>query len=179
MNKEVILQWADKYDKVNPDWNAKEKELGDKFRETKEMTKGDLIEINEWKFKKTNPDRWLENLPRVKSNSDSEVRDVSRNVFLEIRSEKDKIDALDKLNGVGTSVASVILTFYNPERYCVFDWRVWEELFGNRPENLYLTENYMKVLEEIRNQAVEYNLDVRIIEKAYWTKSRYKGKIKP
>lgn len=177
MNKKEILHWANKYDKVNPDWNVKEKELGDRFREIKEMTKDDLIEINEWKFKKTNPDRWIENLPRVRNNSDSDVRDISRNVFSEIKSDKDKTDALDNLNGVGTSIASVILTFYNPKEYCVFDWRVWQELFGDVPENLYLTENYLKVLEELRNQAVEYNLNVRTIEKAYWTKSKYKDKI--
>ena len=38
-----ILEFAAKYDEEHPWWAKKEKELGDKLRETGELTKEDLI----------------------------------------------------------------------------------------------------------------------------------------
>ncbi len=45
MDKNEILQWNAKYDTQYPKWTKKEKELGDKFRKTKTLTKADLVDI--------------------------------------------------------------------------------------------------------------------------------------
>jgi len=36
---------------------------------------------------------------------------------------------------------------------------------------LYTTENYLKVLSRLRKEAEKYNLNVRIVEKAYFKKN--------
>jgi len=57
------LYWSKKYDVDHPWWAQKEKEIGDKLRVMKELTKNDLIEIVEWKFKELEGRRkkfWLQ-----------------------------------------------------------------------------------------------------------------------
>jgi len=51
-----------------------------------------------------------------------------------------KVKLLCCLEGIGPVIASVILRFYDPQRYCVFSSRVWRQLFpdkkkDNRPES--------------------------------------------
>jgi len=175
MEKDEILKWSEKYDAVFPEWTKKEKELGDKFRKTKEVTIEDLVELNNWKFTGNEPRR-INNLRNIKKNKDVDVRDITRRAFLDVKFDQQKIDLLDNnLKGVGTAMASVILTFYNPEEYCVFDIHVWKELFPKEmPQFLYETENYLKVLSKLGNEAKKYNLNVRTVEKAYFTKNYYK-----
>lgn len=174
MNKEEILQWANRYDIEFPDWTKTEKDLGDKLRATKELTKEELLEIVRWKFK---GQIWLDK--RVKSasnNDDDKVRKISKDVF-NSSDDSFRMDNLQRLNGVGGAVASTILTFYNPEYYGVFDRHVWRGFFGAFPKNVYLwtTENYLKkLLPRLTEIAKEYNLNVRTVEKAYFTK-RYFG----
>ena len=72
---------------------------------------------------------------------------------------------------VGPAVASTILTFYNPKEYGVFDIHIWRELFGKEPKNLFTTENYLKLLAELRGLANKYGLDTRIVEKAFFKKN--------
>ena len=80
LNKEEVLNWNRKYDKDHPWWTEKEKELGDKFRRTKELAKDDLIQVVEWKFKdlKGRKDRVL---GFIAKNDDSLVRRISSDVF--------------------------------------------------------------------------------------------------
>lgn len=87
------------------------------------------------------------------------------------KSDELKISLLRTLNGVGASVASTILTLYDPKNYGVFDKHVWRELFGKEPENLYTTANCLKVLAKLREIAKEYDLDVRTVEKAYFKRN--------
>jgi hypothetical protein len=175
LNKEEILYWANRYDTEFPDWTRTEKELGDKLRKTGELTKADLLEIVRWKFKGL---IWLDK--RIKSasnNDDGKVRRISKDVF-DSSDDFYKMDTLQSLDGVGGAVASTILTFYNPQDYGVFDRHVWREFFGSFEKNEYLwtTENYLeKLLPELVKIAKQHSLNVRTVEKAYFTK-RYFSK---
>ena len=80
MKKEEILSWNRKYDVDHPWWTQKEKELGDKLRKTKVLTKDDLVEIVKWKFKDL-PGRKARILGLVDRNSDAETRKASNHVF--------------------------------------------------------------------------------------------------
>lgn len=170
MEKEEILHWNRRYDADHPWWTLKEKELGDRFRRARELTKDDLVQVVEWKFKdlKGRKDRIL---GFITKNDDMRIRRISRDVFNSTLDDSYKIDSLQMLHGVGPAIASTILTFYNPKEYGVFDIHVWRELFGKEPENLFTTENYMKLLKELRRVANLYSLDVRIVEKAYFKKN--------
>ena len=171
MKKEEILNWNKRYDIDHPWWTQREKELGDKLRSTKELTKDDLVKIVEWKFKDL-PVRKARILDLIAKNDDSEIRRISSHIF-GLSSEYDsyKTNNLCFLHGVGPAVASTILTFYNPKEYGVFDIHIWRELFGKEPEYLFTTDNYLKLLSELRRIANKYGLDVRIVEKAFFKKN--------
>ena len=82
-----------------------------------------------------------------------------------------KLEFLLKFKGIGISTASVILTFYDPKNYGVFDIHVWRELFGKEPKNFSKIDNYLKLLENLRKLSKKYWLDVRKIEKALFQKN--------
>jgi hypothetical protein len=171
MNKEELLKWNERYDNDHPWWTQKEKEIGEKLRRTKELTKEDLVQVVEWKFKELKGRR-LRVLGLIKGNTEEQYKRVSHKVFIS-GSDVDsyKIDALCTLDGVGPAIASTILTFYDPKRYCVFDIHIWRELFGKEPANLFVTKNYVKLLFEIRKIASGYNIDARTVEKAFFKKN--------
>lgn len=171
MKKEEILNWSRKYDIEYPWWTKKEKELSDKFRRTRELTKDDLIQVVEWKFKDLKGRR-ERILGFIAKNDDKLVRKISSDVFnSNIKDDSYKIDSLQMLHGVGSALASTILTFYNPKEYGVFDIHIWREMFGKEPENLFTTENYLKLLAELRKIANSHGLNVRTVEKALFKKN--------
>jgi hypothetical protein len=171
MDKDEILKWNAKYDKEYPKWTIKEKELGDKFRKTKTITKADLVEIVWWKFE------WLKGrrdriLKLVEKNSDEEVGTCSQVFNLTPCEDSFRIGVLDNLHGVGPALASVVLTFYDPKNYGVFDIHVWREFFGKEPKNLFGTSSYyIKLLAELRTIGNKYDLNARTVEKAHFTKN--------
>jgi endonuclease III len=171
MDKVTILKWNDKYDKDHSWWTEKEKEVGDKFRKTKMATKDDLRQVVDWKFKEIEGRR-TRILGFVEKNADSEVRKISSDVFGSTLGDEYKIDSLQNLRGVGPAVASVILTFYNPKDYGVFDIHVWREVFGKEPKGYqFTTKDYLKVLGELRKKATQLSLNVRTVEKALFKKN--------
>ncbi|MEM3629264.1 MAG: hypothetical protein QXU46_04180 [Candidatus Bathyarchaeia archaeon] len=152
--------------------DPKRKEIGDRLRTTKELTKYDLIEIVEWKFKELEGRR-KRVLALISENEDAKIRSISKYVFsLDSSFDAQKVDLLRTLQGVGVSIASAILTFYNPNEYCVFDIRrIEREPFGKEPTNLYTTENYLKALLKLKEEAKKHNLSARTVEKAYFKKN--------
>jgi hypothetical protein len=170
MNKEEILNWNRKHDKDYPWWVEKEKELGDKFRQTKTVTKRDLLQVVDWKFK-TVPPRHKRVTELAEKNTNEIVQQTCSQVFA-MSDDSNRIESLDALHGVGPALLSVILTFYDPKNYGVFDTHVWREFFGKEPKGyVFTTEDYLKVLTELRKIAGKYDLDVRTVEKAYFKKN--------
>lgn len=86
------------------------------------------------------------------------------------------VEALGLLNGVGPAMASVILTFYAPRTFRVYDQHMWNTL---RTENKVSgdiegsTEQYIDALEVLRRIAAQYSLSVREVEIAYFSKDYY------
>lgn len=185
MEKEKILYWKDKYDKGAP-WSIKEeKRLGDKFRQSKTLTKDDLIRIMEWKFESNALVKTVQ-VNRAKRVNEQLLQQVSNEVFnLDVNQDMKRINLLcgydiingfvtKRFSGIGSAVASVILTFYDPHNYCVVDFHLYQELFGIRPNPLN-PEKYIEVLGKLREEARKYNLRTRDVEKAYFTKNREKS----
>jgi len=130
-----------------------------------------LIQVVEWKFKdlKGRKERVLRFIAK---NNDSLVRRISSDVFsATLKDDSNRIDSLQMLDGVGPALASTILTFYDPKKYAVFDIHVWREMYGKEPKNLFTTENYLKLLVDLRGIANKYNLEVRTVEKALFKKN--------
>jgi len=170
MEREEILEWVDKHDRKNFWWIQQEREIGDRLRETKKLSKDDLNKIIEWKFE-SNPLVKTIQLNRMKKVNEQHLEKVSNEVFnLDVNQDMKRITLLCGFNGIGPAVASVILTFYDPENYCVVDFHVYQEVFGFRPK--YLTpEKYIRLLGKLREEARKYSLNVRDIEKAYFMKN--------
>ena len=166
MEKKDFLKWSAKYDK-DQGWLAqKERELGARFRRLKAMSLADLAEVVEWQFQgdEAKRNRVLELVAR---NDAASVLRVSSQVFsLPVADDGYRMNCLMMLQGVSPVLASVILSFFDPKQYGVFDVYVWRALLGNEPPNLFSTVNYLKLLSALRKTAAKHNLDVRTVEKA-------------
>jgi len=170
LEKEEILEWVEKHDRKNLWWIQEEKEIGDRMRKTMKLSKDDLSKIMEWKFESNALVKTVQ-LNRVKNVDEQHLEKISNKVFnLDVSQDMKRIMLLCGFNGIGPAVASVILTFFDPQNYCVVDFHVYQEVFGYRPK--YLTpEKYVRLLGKLREEAKKYNLKVRDVEKAYFTKN--------
>ena len=166
MDKRDFLKWSAKYDK-DQGWSAQvERELGARFRKARVMSGADLARVVEWKFKDDEAKR-MRVLELVARNGEALVARVSSQAFnLPGDDDACRINSFMMLEGVSPVLASVVLSFFDPERYGVFDVYVWRALLGNEPPNLFSTLNYLKLLSALRKTAAKHNLDVRTVEKA-------------
>jgi hypothetical protein len=171
MDKADFLMWSRKYDKAFG-WQAqRERELGSKFRKNKVLTCADLGAIIEWKFK-DEPEKLQRGLELMARNTPEVVARITGQVLcLPQGQDMYRINCLTTLEGISPVLASVILAFFDPKRYAIFDLRVWKPLLGNASAGLYTPQNYIRLLEAMRKTANKHNLDVRIIDKALYKKS--------
>ena len=108
----------------------------------------------------------------------SEIETITRDAF-ELEEESKKIRKLCTIKGVGISLASCILTFHNPQKYCVFNTRVYDEIFKieTRPNNIFsIPDHYLEMLNEIRKFSDKYDLTVSDVGKALFKKNREESK---
>jgi hypothetical protein len=170
MDKADIIRWSRKYDKDQGWWAQKERELGGRFRKTKLLTSSDLLQIVEWKFHDSDEKtKRLSNA--VSKNDDAVVARISSQVFsVEGSEDSYRMNCLTMLNGVSPVLASVILSFFDPRDYGVFEVDVWRALLGNEPPNLFTSQNYLRFLVVLRKTAGKHNLDARTVEKALFKK---------
>jgi hypothetical protein len=171
VDKADFLMWSRKYDKAFG-WQAqRERELGAKFRKNKALTCADLGAVIEWKFK-DDPERLERGLELMaRNNPDAVARITGQVLSLPPGDDMYRINCLTTLEGISPVLASVILAFFDPKRYGIFDLRVWRPLLGNASAGLYTPQNYIRLLEAIRKTAAKHNLDVRVIDKALYKKS--------
>lgn len=171
MDKQEVLYWSKKCDEEFLLSIEKEKSIGARLRQNNELTKADLIEIMKWKFE-GDARRTTRELNLVADVDEQVLRNVSSVVFsLTMSQETYRIKLLDALDhGIGVAVASTILTFFDPDNYGVFDFHVWQEMFGEKLNGRYTTSNYGKLLSKLRQVAEEFNLKVRTVEKAFFKK---------
>jgi hypothetical protein len=171
MDKADFLMWSRKYDKAYG-WQAqRERELGSKFRKQKVASCADLASVVEWKFKEE-PDKKERALELVARNDEAKVNRITSQVFcLPQADDAYRLSSLTTLEGISPVLGSVILAFFDPKQYCIFDLNVWKRLLGNAPPNLYQPSNYIKLLAAIRKTAAKHNLDVRVVDKALYKKS--------
>ena len=102
----------------------------------------------------------------------SEIERITGDAF-EMAEESKKIRTLCTIKGVGISFASCILTFHDPEKYCVFNTSVYDEIFkiDTRPNDIFsIPDYYRDMLNKIRKFSDKYNLTVRDVGKALFKK---------
>jgi hypothetical protein len=166
VDKAEFLRWSRKYEKNHSLQFQKEQELGARFRRNKAFTREDLLQIVDWKFG-DNEQKRSRTAEAVAKNDEAIVTRISSQVFNVTETEDAfRMNSLTMLGGVSPILASVILAFFDPKQYGVFDVQVWRELLGNEPPNLFSTQNYLKFLASLRKTAIKNNLDARTVEKA-------------
>lgn len=122
--------------------------------------------------------------------SEEEIKTYTQKA-INASTDKDKVESLINLNGVGIPVASAILTVIDPAKYCVIDFRAWRALKWLQGINFSSYENYSKFLddyrnygtlriyrsfiEEIRGIAKKNNQTPRQVEMALWKFDKEKG----
>lgn len=170
------MYWSQKYDREEDLYNTGlEQELGDKLRRTKELTKDELCQIVGWKFQGSLKGRRDLTLKRISAVDDAFIRKASNESFNE-QDDRLRIKKLmgrsDGIAGVGLALASVILTFYEPKNFGVYDIHAWREMFGKGPKDLFSKlENLIKFLERLREEARSMEFGARVVEKAYFKKN--------
>lgn len=154
------------------------------------LLKDEFISIGKWKTRRQTSN--------YEKNSEDKVRELTKKAIF--APEKEKIQILLKLNGVGVRVASAILTVIYPERYCVIDYRAWRALlwlknigksgqfnfqsykeysefldFVNKSDKIGIYFNYLKILRSI---ALNLDITARKLELAFWKFDQQKGQKK-
>jgi hypothetical protein len=100
------------------------------------------------------------------------IEDVSKLAF-KTDDDEIKIRLFCLIDGVGPAVSSVILAFYDPQNFGVFDIHAWRELFGKEPRGLFGSSPRCcaKFFGELRSLSEKHCLPCRDIEKALFKKN--------
>lgn len=142
--------------------------LPEKF-DNDDWTQDDLEWIITWKvgraFEKPT-------LRHFRSNPDERISDAVETAVT-ARAVGDKVDALTSIKGVGVPVASAILLFIDPTRFTVIDERAWRALREMEYVDRELSEDptieeYVLYLGACRSLANEYDVDLRMLDRALW-----------
>jgi len=171
VDKPDYILWSRKYDKAFG-WQAqRERELGAKFRKNKQLTCTDLAAVVDWWFNE-NQEKKSRALELVARNDETKVQRITSQVLsLPQADDTYRLNCLATLEGISPVLASVILTFFDPKNYGIFDQKVWKRLLGNAPSGLYSPQNYVRFITAMRKTAAKHNLDARVIDKALYKKS--------
>lgn len=171
LDKADYLMWSRKYDKAFG-WQAqRERELGAKFRKNKQLSCADLAAVVDWKFRE-DPEKKARALELVVRNDEAKVQRITSQVLsLPQADDSYRLNCLATLEGISPVLASVILAFFDPHNYGIFDQSVWKGLLGNAPPGLYTPQNYIRLVASLRKTAAKHNLDARVIDKALYKKA--------
>jgi hypothetical protein len=175
-NRDEIIRWSSLYDEKHcPSYLQMENEVGSRLRDTRELSKADLMKMVSWKFESL-PGRKGLVLTRVSSVGEQRISETFRQA-LNADCEKTRISELLRLPGIGPAMASVILTFYEPKKYAVLDIHAWRELLGKEPQTLFQGPKcLLKFLKKVQAIAEMHGLDARTVEKALFERNYDRSK---
>ena len=134
-------------------------------RERRYITKDELLKIGAWKARRI--------VYLLSRNPNKKVIEITKKAFA-ARDEKERIELLGELKGVGVPVASAVLMLTNPQEYGVIDFWVWKVLyrFGEvrkKPKGRGLNFNdWYTYLAKIRYFAKKFKVKTRDIERTIY-----------
>ncbi len=172
LGRDEILRLAREYDQAFPRWTLREEALGRQLQVDRELGVEGLQAIVEWKFASL-PGRITRTRNLLRVHSDDFIRSVTRRALaLPVDQESTRIRELRRIRGVGVSLASVILTFFDPEHYCVYDIHVMREVYGCEPRSMFASsQHYLRLLNDLRARSRRLHMSVRTLEKAFFQKN--------
>ncbi len=170
-SREKVLKWRESYDSNEDSFNrGLEEQLRAKFRQQKHATADDLRDLLKWKFAEM-PGRLKRELNLLSTVSPEAVKDATKMAFA-LTDDSERLRQLRRIKGVGVAVASVILSFYDPENYGIIDIHSWRELFGKEQNNSFNESDFLRFTEALRRLARVHGVFARDVEKALFRKNR-------
>jgi hypothetical protein len=174
LNREEYEKWLKKYGDTESDHERDiEKRLTESFQSKGFANKREIIELLTWKFQ-MNKHRLKRQLNHIEEVPEEDIIEKTRSAF-QSENEEEKIEILKSINGIGNATCSVVLTFHNPEEYCVFDIHAWRELFGKEPAHYHSDRALTEFFEKIRSISRETGMTCREVEKAIFAKNYLEG----
>jgi hypothetical protein len=110
--------------------------------------------------------------PLVAQNSSDSVEASTRVALSETSGERDRIDALLSLRGVGWPTASVLMHLAYPERYPILDKRALHALGVDDAPSRYSFEYWNSYLTAYAQLIEQAGVDGRTLDQALWQWSR-------
>jgi hypothetical protein len=104
-------------------------------------------------------------------NSSVKIESTSRRA-IGTSDERERMNALLELEGVGVPVASALLHFAVPELYPILDFRALESLGDNRRRTHYTVDFWIDYLDRCQALADRAGVSIRQLDKALWQDSR-------
>lgn len=177
-SKEEILRWRDEYNKCEDSFTKGiEESLRLKFQQQGYATWEDIELLFRWKFAEM-PGRLKRSLNLLGKVLPDEVRAATSASF----SSSDDLTKLRLLlgskggiKGVGVAVASVALTFHDPQNYAIIDIHSWREIFGKEENAAFNEKEFSRFLCEVRRVSQLHGIPCRDVEKALFRRNRVRG----
>lgn len=128
-------------------------------------TREEFLTVCEWKTSRSRS--------KVERNDAAAVEEATRHA-LESADERERMEALAALEGVGVPTASTLLHFAFPDDYPILDVRALESL-GQRSRSVYPVEYWLRYLDVCRELALRHGVSIRTLDKALWQNSKEGG----
>jgi hypothetical protein len=135
------------------------------IRDQRQLSSSDLESVCRWKSPRA--------LPLVRSNTDEEVREVTR-WSLTTPHERLRIRSLQLLRGVSWPMASVVLHWFHTDPYPILDVRaLWSlDVAAPQPYTFQFWWDYVRRCRELK---ATLSLSMRTIDRALWQYSKENG----
>ena len=162
---EDLEKWIEYYEDniMNIEDLRFEQSTGLALRHANEMSKDQLSSIIKWRY--GDQKYYFSRVSRILENvDDQEIKEVTRTA-LTLSSDYYKMTLLCAIPGVGPVLASIILAFYDPHEYGVFDRDVWNQLFPNKKADISV-DGYLRLLGGLRKLSKEHQVPARVIGQA-------------
>jgi hypothetical protein len=134
-------------------------------RERGYFTRNEFLAICRWKTPRSKP--------RVQTNSARAIEAATR-IALASNDERERIEALRSLDGVGWATASVFLHLAFLERYPILDHRALHAFGAPWPKSINF-DFWLAYVEAWRALVAQSGLDGRTVDKAMWQWSKEQG----
>jgi hypothetical protein len=129
------------------------------------FTREEFLRLCEWKTARSRS--------KVARNDAAAVEGATRRA-LTSADERERMEALTALEGVGVPTASTLLHFAFPDDYPILDVRALESL-GQRSRTVYPVEYWLRYLDACRELALRHGVSIRTLDKALWQNSKEGG----
>jgi len=129
-------------------------------------SRGEFLALCEWKSPRSRP--------LAAANRPAAVRAATRVALAAAGTERERIESLLALRGVGMPTASVLLHFAMPDRYPILDVRAVESL-GIIGRTSYPVAFWLAYVEACRALAAQHAVTLRTLDKALWQYSKERG----